>query len=206
MTPNASELRALIRLADQLGVAKVVLDTVMAVGRAAEHPDIILTATEANQLWDDATTLQNDTKVKIEMPRQVPFRTKALWGGFGCACGTEICHVGPRGNVAPTGFLRDVKSAGNVRQQSLKRIWDLGFSFIEFRTLNGNAKCHACSHFKECGGGCRARTLVDGQNINLPDTDCLVEVDPLDVHPVDIHPAKADEVQADSPAKDAAAD
>jgi radical SAM protein with 4Fe4S-binding SPASM domain len=182
MTPNASELRALIRLADQLGVGKVVLDSVMAVGRAAEHPDLILTASETNRLWDDATAMQNGTQVKIEIPRQVPFKwgTKAPWGGFGCSCGSEICHIDPRGNVAPTGFLRDVKSAGNIRQQSLKRIWDLGSSFIEFRTLNGNTKCNPCSFFKQCRGGCRARTLVDGQNINLPDTDCLVAVDPVE--------------------------
>ena len=38
-----------------------------------------------------------------------------------------------------------------------------------------NDLCNGCSYLKQCRGGCRARTILDGQDVNLTDPYCLVE-------------------------------
>jgi radical SAM protein with 4Fe4S-binding SPASM domain len=176
MKPNASELPALVRLAEKLKVDRLVLDTVMPVGRAAENPDLLLDWEETNRLWDEAKAIQKSTQLSIDISHQVPPKagSKFLFGGFGCSCGTVVCHVDARGNVAPTGFLKDTMSAGNLRQQSLKQIWDSGASFVQFRSFRGNAQCTACSYFSHCRGGCRARAVLMDHDINLPDGNCAV--------------------------------
>lgn len=173
MQPNVAEARALVRLAEQVDVDLVVLDTIMPVGRAAERPELLLNPGEMARLWDEVEALRADTKITLQIRRRVPFeRSKYL--GAGCTCGQTTCHVDARGNVAPSAFLQGIKTAGSIRQQSLQRIWDNGPSFIEFRTVTGNAKCDSCSHLAQCRGGCRARTILAGLETNLPDPTCLI--------------------------------
>jgi radical SAM protein with 4Fe4S-binding SPASM domain len=176
MQPNLAEARALIRLAEQVDVGLLVLDTVMPVGRAANRPDLLLSPEETARLWDEVDALRANTKITVQIRRRVPFeRSKYLGVGFGCTCGQTTCHIDARGNVAPSAFLQGIKPAGSLRQQSLQRIWDHGASFIEFRTVTSNPKCDSCSYLAECRGGCRARTILAGQEINLPDPTCLIE-------------------------------
>lgn len=178
MKTNAFELPALVHLAESLGVHMLWLNTVMPVGRAAENPGLWLDREETNRLWDEALALQETTKLPIRIPGCVPPRDskkKALFfDGLGCECGTAVCHVDARGNVSPTGFLKDTMSAGNLRQQTLKQIWDAGTSFVQFRNFTGNSQCAHCSYFVNCRGGCRARALFMDGDINLPDGNCAV--------------------------------
>lgn len=39
----------------------------------------------------------------------------------------------------------------------------------------GNAKCNSCTYLSQCRGGCRARTILAGQDSNLPDPTCLID-------------------------------
>ena len=176
MKPNAFELPALVRLAEKLNVVGLILDTIMPVGRAAENNDLLLDWEETNRLWSEATKIKKNATLSIAIPHMVPFEPgrSLSFNRFGCKCGTAVCHVDPRGNVAPTGFLKDTMSAGNLRQQTLKQIWDSGSSFVPFRSLPGNAKCRACSHFANCRGGCRARAVLMDRDINLPDGNCAL--------------------------------
>jgi AdoMet-dependent heme synthase len=177
MRPNMGEARALIKLAEQIGAANLALDTVMPVGRAAAHPELVLDPEETDRLWKEVEELRKTTRVRVQILRQVPFDVGKLgwWSGFGCKCGNTICHIDPRGNVAPSGYLHGIKHSGNIRQQSLKQIWDTGAGLNEFRGLGGNTVCNVCSYAGRCRGGCRARTLLAEQNINMPDPYCLVE-------------------------------
>jgi radical SAM protein with 4Fe4S-binding SPASM domain len=176
MKPNVSELSQLVRLAEELQVFKLVLDTVMPVGRAAENPDLLLDRDETAHLFDEALAMQEHTKVRIEIPHRVPPHKplgKVLFGGFGCRCGILRCHIDARGSVSPTGFLKDM-CPGNLRQQSFKQIWDSGASLVQFRRPTGNTQCATCSCFAECRGGCRARALLMGYDVNMPDGNCVL--------------------------------
>lgn len=183
MKPNVSELPSLIRMAEKLKVEKILLETVMPVGRAAQNQQLLLDVDEVNRLWEAALKIQKNTHVKIEIPHYVPFRAgqSLMFEGFGCKCGTLVCHVDARGTVAPTGFLKDVLPAGSLREKTLKQIWDTGSSMVQFRSFDGNPACGACNYFSSCRGGCRARALLLDRDINLPDGSCALVPHPAKV-------------------------
>lgn len=176
MKPNLSELPALVRLGEKLKAEKILIETIMPAGRARDNPQLLLDAEEVNRVWDAASKIQKNAHINIEIPHLVPFRggSHLLFEGFGCKCGTLVCHVDARGTVAPTGFLKDVMPAGNLREKNLKQIWDTGKSMTQFRHFKGNDQCGACNFFSGCRGGCRARALLIDQDINLPDGDCAL--------------------------------
>lgn len=176
MKTNVSELPAFIRMGEKLKVEKVLIETVMPVGRALQNASLLLDRNETNHLWESVLKFQKNTPVKIEIPNYVPYKTgnSLLFEGFGCKCGTLVCHIDPRGTVAPTGFLKDMMPAGNLREKSLKQIWDTAPPLVQFRNFEGNETCGTCNHYSACRGGCRARALFVDSNINLPDGFCLI--------------------------------
>ena len=176
MRPNAAELPELIRLAETLGVSQVSLSTLMPVGRAATSPDLQLGWADLNRLSEQADAAIGTSSVTVKIPQRVPPNggAKKLFAGFGCNCGHALCYVDPRGEVSPTGFLKDTLSAGNVRRQSFKEIWDSGVGLVRMRHLPGNEQCTSCTHFSVCRGGCRASALLVHQDIDLPDANCAL--------------------------------
>ena len=75
----------------------------------------------------------------------------------GCLAGQAVCFVSSRGEVYPCGYLP--VSAGNVRQTSLREIWEHAEPFKLLRDptqLKG--KCGPCEYNRICGG-CRARAF-----------------------------------------------
>jgi len=176
MKTNASDLPAFVRFAEKLKVEKILIETIMPSGRAAQNPQLLLDVAETNHLWETVHKIQKNTSIKIEIPHYVPFRTGSalMFEGFGCKCGTLVCHVDPRGTVAPTGFLKDILPSGSLREKTLKQIWDAGQSMIQFRSFEGNEVCSSCNHFSACRGGCRARALLVDKDINQPDANCAI--------------------------------
>jgi heme b synthase len=78
-------------------------------------------------------------------------------GGRGCMAGNGFCFISHVGDVFGCGFLP--VSAGNVRQQSFRQIYQQSPLFVELRNhelLKG--KCGVCEYKAICGG-CRARAL-----------------------------------------------
>lgn len=176
MKSNISEVPTFIRIGEKLKAEKVILETIMPVGRAAENPQLLLGMEEANKLWDFALKLQKNTPIKIEIPHFVPFKTgnNLLFEGFGCKCGILVCHIDARGTVAPTGFLKDIMPSGNLREKSFKQIWDNADSMQQFRNFEGNEICGACTYYAGCRGGCRARALFVDNDINVADGFCAL--------------------------------
>jgi len=76
-------------------------------------------------------------------------------GAKGCIAGQLICLIDVDGNVLPCSYFP--KSAGNVREQSFKDIWEnseLFKSLRDFKRYKG--RCGSCEYINVCGG-CRAR-------------------------------------------------
>jgi AdoMet-dependent heme synthase len=77
----------------------------------------------------------------------------------GCLAGTAVCFVSNMGEIFPCGYLPT--SAGSLRQQRFREIWQEARVFRELRdfdTLTG--KCGECRYTGICGG-CRARAFAD---------------------------------------------
>ena len=76
-------------------------------------------------------------------------------GGKGCIAGQSICMIDSFGNVKPCSYF--LRSAGNVRRMSFRKIWensDIFRNLRDFKMYRG--KCGSCKYISVCGG-CRAR-------------------------------------------------
>jgi MoaA/NifB/PqqE/SkfB family radical SAM enzyme len=141
MRSNVGELQALIALAERLEVQKLVLDIIAPVGRAVSRPDLLLSDDEIRRLWDDVDALRSRTSLPIDLPHRPPFQVKHLLRQAGCECGQVTCHIDPLGNVRPTGLAPMTTSAGNVRERSLRAIWQTSGAFAAFRAPCADSRC-----------------------------------------------------------------
>ena len=91
----------------------------------------------------------------------------------GCLAGSAVCFVSYKGDVMPCGYFP--VPAGNVRQQSIKEIWETSELFDELRNpdiLEG--KCGVCEYRMVCGG-CRARAYGETGNYLEEEPFCVYE-------------------------------
>ena len=94
-------------------------------------------------------------------------------GGRGCMAGNGFCFISHVGEVFGCGFLPI--SAGDIRQQKFKQIYQRSPLFNQLRDhelLKG--KCGKCD-YKELCGGCRARALSVRKNCLEEEPYCTYE-------------------------------
>jgi radical SAM protein with 4Fe4S-binding SPASM domain len=96
------------------------------------------------------------------------------WQTPACGVGNAMLFIDAYGNVSlcPTLTQReDLKFlAGNIRQLSLKDIWENSPVFDKYR----NIQCrhvNICAKREFCSGGCRSKAYLDTGDINSPDLE-----------------------------------
>jgi heme b synthase len=92
----------------------------------------------------------------------------------GCLAGSAICFVSHTGEVFPCGYLP--VSAGNVKRQSLRDIWENSEVFGRLRDVEQlEGKCGLCE-FKRICLGCRARAFYATHgNYMAEEPHCIYE-------------------------------
>lgn len=95
-----------------------------------------------------------------------------------CAAGAKVASVGHDGNVYPCHMLHvSDMCAGNILKDSLEEIALNLHSFSSrCSCVDDIAKCRDCDYRYYCGGGCRARSLLDGGNLDSPDSYCAMNM------------------------------
>lgn len=91
----------------------------------------------------------------------------------GCLAGTAVCFISHKGDVFPCGYLP--VSAGNIKKESLKEIWENSKVFEDLRNpglLEG--KCGICEYRKVCEG-CRARAYAATKNYLSEEPFCAYQ-------------------------------
>lgn len=118
-----------------------------------EH-DILVRPTCAPQYYRIVLQKSKEEGVKFEK-RTLKFSTG---GAKGCIAGQIICLIDVDGNVLPCSYFP--KSAGNIREQSFKDIWENSELFKEMRDFKKyKGRCGSCEFVNVCGG-CRARAYA----------------------------------------------
>jgi mycofactocin radical SAM maturase len=93
-----------------------------------------------------------------------------------CGAAKMTCCISPMGEVYPCAFLQETPFlVGNVRNRSLKDLWDTSPVFNRFRRLDVKA-CMTCYRFDSCRGGCPAVAYHTFKDISLPDPECMVNL------------------------------
>lgn len=186
---NAEKLLALI---DEFGFDRLKVRPVKPAGNVMRNRDVFLTAEqyvyfikEAQSVWNeryrDRFTLDfswGDTRLVYSAPDNavVPLDITYPYEGYGCFAGKVNIVFDSAGNALTCGFLPDelTKCAhDNLRDKSIKEIWESGVKFAGLRNLKGNPACLNCDYYGICRGGCMARNLFFGMNINSPDPWCM---------------------------------
>jgi len=78
---------------------------------------------------------------------------------FGCGAGISEIYIDHKGNIYPCSKMVDVKFLiGNIRKDSLKKLWKSSLILEKFRDVEKNikGKCIQCKLNIYCKGGCKA--------------------------------------------------
>ncbi|MDO8690011.1 MAG: radical SAM protein [Dehalococcoidia bacterium] len=95
----------------------------------------------------------------------------------GCLAGSGVCFVSHKGEVYPCGYLP--VSAGNIRRQPFKEIWETAPIFQELRDPDHlKGKCGRCQ-FRFICEGCRARAFAATGDYLESEPCCIYEPPPL---------------------------
>jgi heme b synthase len=116
-----------------------------------EEDDMLVRPTCAPHYYRIVLQRSKNDKEKFKR-RSLKFSTG---GSKGCLAGQLICLIDVDGEVLPCSYFP--KSAGNIRRQSFKDIWEnseLFKSLRDFKSYKGS--CGSCEYINVCGG-CRAR-------------------------------------------------
>ncbi|MBQ7502304.1 radical SAM protein [bacterium] len=170
---NNSDIPSIIKRAEEFGVKELVFDMAMPVGRAIMNPVTMNREEMLKCIGVIKDSIRNHL-IKIELIPYFPPRPKRrAFEGFGCECGNTSCFIASDGSVYPSALLSgmpDFKPIGNIRSQSLFKIWNEGFK--RWRSYNPNEQCKNCRHYKICRGGCRTRSLIMNGSMRNADPCC----------------------------------
>ncbi len=156
---NFDEVPALIKFASEQGAQAFNLYYLVCTGRGEKLTDI----TPA-QYEDSLTSLikaQNEYPGMMVRAKCAPHGNRIanqlglpFLSGAGCLAGTSYLRIAPEGDVTPCPYLP--LTAGNIREESLKKIWEGSSVLNKLREPALRGRCGACE-FGEVCIGCRAR-------------------------------------------------
>lgn len=177
MKSNINFLEEVIKVGIECGCSSVKFNTVREDGRATTNKDsIILTQQEYIDTMKNLEKLKQKYATKIKVKNPLNIFSKECYNyieelGFGCFAGKESICVDALGNVRPCSHFSEKFICGNIRNESLYKIWHESKILSQFRNFKGNKHCNNCSKYSKCRGGCRYRALLDG-DINGVDSYC----------------------------------
>ena len=173
-------LPELVRMCREAGAASISLRPALPAGRARDAAALLPSQEQFRSAIAELDRLQEECELPLFHPPEVPHQHTSAFilERFGCVAGNLVCSVGPAGQVNPCALLGPEFDAGSLQAASLHALWSEGESFRRLRALEGNPLCWSCRHYDHCGGGCRARALAAGEDLNGPDPWCSYE--PLD--------------------------
>ena len=167
---------------DELGVKKVSFLRLVPQGRAKEN-DVMITVNQFRKIQEMFYDLRhrNDLNIKIRLghPINFQFLIDPNEPVDSCRGGTDAPLITPWGSVhtCPAWKQLEHYSAGNIREQSFKDIWENSTVYKTFRwfihkkgylKLDKDSKCHNCEFFHRCKAKCVAQRLIHfgkGENI-----------------------------------------
>lgn len=166
---NVPELPELARFAySELGAKVWNLYFLVPTGRGrfvsdmsqAEYDDVLadlfrLQAEYRDRMLVNAKCAPHYIRTVLERDPESPFLKTFTGGAGGCPAGTHYMGIRPNGEVTPCPYLPEF--AGNLKDQSLRALWNDSALFRSIRDRSSlGGKCGTCELSARCGG-CRAR-------------------------------------------------
>jgi radical SAM protein with 4Fe4S-binding SPASM domain len=165
LSSNLHEIRACAELAEKVGAGTAVFRPLYPVGVARHHLELMPSFEQYNDALNQLSLLQEDHDFGLNhidpfSPASRQEVQSVIYQNHGCGAGNLVCSVSVSGDVSPRSFLGPESYTANVRQQSLKQIWDESQGFRAIRALPDSEPCDNGPDAARFSGGCRARALV----------------------------------------------
>jgi radical SAM protein with 4Fe4S-binding SPASM domain len=172
-THNIDHIPDIMELLAELGVQRYCLVRIVLSGRALKNPHLFPTTDQYLELlpriYEKEKELNDLTVFYIDLPAGFYYKTLGLdfyrrlkrEGRIqSCVAGIVNFMVGPRGEVRPCDASGTL-TIGNIREQSIKHIWDNNKTFHHLRSVTKSSQipCKECDINTLCCGGCNALSL-----------------------------------------------
>ncbi|MBI5196924.1 MAG: radical SAM protein [Nitrospirae bacterium] len=175
---NQGEIPKVYKLAKELGATAWYMFMIVPTGRGEDIMSELISKEDYEELLDWHYEMEKKEKDMLVRPTCAPhyyrvvlqkakqkgekFERRTLkfstGGAKGCIAGQVISLIDVDGNVLPCSYFP--KSAGNIRKQSFKDIWENSGLFKELRDFKKyKGRCGSCEYVTVCGG-CRARAYA----------------------------------------------
>jgi mycofactocin radical SAM maturase len=192
---NLDEIPKIIDLAVDLGANLYKTTLFMPAGRGKKNvDDLVLTPHDAKRLAFMMIEKKKEVGDRITISNEeiYPWLTEPSGNStagmspapdsskVGCTAANSSLYITPDGKIAPCPFLREF-TAGNIRKEELKGIWNDSSTFGIFRNIKQGdlkGKCGRCDHLGiRCYGGCRAAAYAHNGDLYAEDPLCWREVE-----------------------------
>ena len=188
-----SEVPDMLKLAVESGANAAEFFDLIEAGRAkTECGGELLNTEERKQIMEWLAQAQTDCPIVIRVPacpmyplilqeRKIKpkhFPTELLaripYYGRGCAAGMPFGYIriAPNGDVTPC-MLLQIK-LGNIREKSIRKIWEESSILKRLRSRELGGKCGQCSYKTICAG-CRGRAYERTGDILASDPGCWIK-------------------------------
>jgi len=192
---NKDQIGDMVRLAEELGVTRVIFFNFIPTGRGKENVALDLTPEEREEAlrWIYRESRRSSVQVvstapqlarvswqmsqgedvlptHFSIPRSQTLRSLAEFIG-GCGAGRIYAAIQPDGKVTPCVFMPII--VGDLRKQTFKDIWENSEVMLKLRNKDLiKPPCGECPYRYVCGG-CRARAYSYHGDYLAPDPGCL---------------------------------
>lgn len=187
---NKNEVPKIYELVKRMGATAWYLFMIVPTGRGQEIMEELIPENEYEDMLNWHYDMEKNEDSMLVRPTCAPqyyrivlqrakeegerFQRRSLkfstGGAKGCLAGQLICLLDVDGNVLPCSYFP--KSAGNIREQSFKDIWENSKLFLELRDFKGyKDNCGRCEYVQVCGG-CRARAYAMSGDYLAPEPFC----------------------------------
>ncbi len=175
---NQEEIPKIYRLAKEIGATAWYMFMIVPTGRGEDIMNELISKEDYEEILDWHYQMEKDEHDLLVRPTCAPhyyrvvlqkqkeegekFEHRSLkfstGGSKGCIAGQVICLIDVDENVLPCSYFP--KSAGNLKEQSFKDIWENSELFHEMRDFKKyKGRCGSCEYVNVCGG-CRARAYA----------------------------------------------
>ena len=164
---NIDECDDLVRIAEKYDIDLIRFTPLLSFGRAKDQ-NLVINQDEYIKFLKNVSSIKSE-KVEIVYPNKPSNKLWVGTNGFGCHCGKEAIWVDEVGNVSPCIFWDKEYYIGNVKYDDYMKMWEKS---LKISCMKGNNICINCKNYKNCRGGCRARSLWLKGNLNDVDPLC----------------------------------
>lgn len=195
---NYDQVPDILRLAEDLGVTRVICFNFIPTGRGVEMADKDITPCQREDLLnfllaqntpghkpEVLSTAPQFARIAVQMDEaagipvghfhlgaEISGKTRILADFIGgCGAGRLYCSIEPQGDVQPCVFMP--VRVGNIRDQRFLDIWHTAPVLKKLRDRDSvSGACRSCESRYICGG-CRARAWAYFHDLVAPDPGCV---------------------------------